>query len=243
MNVIFYLLIIFSSIGIFVVLGRKIPRLARLSEEEMFFLDRRKSLEQKNREINNHQHQVNLMANLEKFLRRIKIWVLKIENLLSEWIKKSKEKSWQISQKSKQLIEQRKIEVKSKKLPEFIRRIKIWQKNQKQTTDGLIKTEKETISLEKLEGNLIDASSINSQISIADLEKPIKEEQQWIDLIIQNPKNMIAYKSLGLLYFKQHNYSDAKASLEMAVKLGSGDKKVKEILEELKGIEIKSKPL
>jgi len=30
--------------------------------------------------------------------------------------------------------------------------------------------------------------------------------------------------------------------LEMAVKLGSGDKKVKEVLEELKEIEIKDKP-
>ena len=242
MNVIFYLLIIFSSIGIFVVLGRKIPRLARLSEEEMFFLDRRKSLEQKNREINNHQHQVNLMANLEKFLRRVRIWVLKTENILSEWIKKSKEKSWRIRQKSKHLMERRKTEVKNKRLPEFIKRIKIWQRSPEETTDNLIKTEKETIFSEKPEISLADLSEESNRISIADLEKPIKEEQQWIDLIIQNPKNMIAYKSLGLLYFKQHNYSDAKASLEMAVKLGSGDKKVKEVLEELKEIEIKDKP-
>ena len=53
-------------------------------------------------------------------------------------------------------------------------------------------------------------------------------------MIIENPKNITAYKFLGFLYWKQHSYADAKASLEMAVKLGSKDKKVKEVLEELK---------
>ena len=63
---------------------------------------------------------------------------------------------------------------------------------------------------------------------------PKTEEQKWIDLIVENPKNITAYKFLGLFYWKQHNYPDAKASLEMAVKLGSKDKKVKEAMEELK---------
>ena len=99
--------------------------------------------------------------------------------------------------------------------------------------------EKKATALER-EG--LSAPDQSGQISIADLEKPIKEEQQWIDLIIQNPKNTIAYKALGMLYWKQHNYADAKASLEMTVKLGSKDKKVKEILDELKKIEIEDKP-
>ena len=78
MNIIFYLLIIFSFIGLFIVIGRKVPRLARLTDEELFFLERKSFLKQRNREINNHQQKVNLMANLEKFLLRVKIWVLKI---------------------------------------------------------------------------------------------------------------------------------------------------------------------
>ena len=69
--------------------------------------------------------------------------------------------------------------------------------------------------------------------------KPIQEEQKWINLIIENPKNITAYKFLGILYYKQHNYSDAKASLETAVKFGSRDKKVNEILEEIKKLGVK----
>lgn len=89
------------------------------------------------------------------------------------------------------------------------------------------------------------ASKINTEqeqededddLPINELKKPIKEEQKWIDLIVENPKNITAYKQLGLLYWRQHNYKDAKLSLEMAVKLGSTDKKIKQILEQIKQI-------
>lgn len=223
MNILFYLFIIFGFIGLAVIVFRKIPRLARLSEEELAFLEKRKILTRKYREINNHHYRVNLMAGLEKFLRRAKILSLKTENLLSQWIKKLREKSLKLRHKSRQLIEQKSVKTK------------IWINAHKgKTARPYLKEEKAT-TLER--EDLIPEES--GQISIADLEKPIKEEQQWIDLIIQNPKNTIAYKALGLLYWKQHNYADAKASLEMALKLGSKDKKIKEILEELKKMEVK----
>ena len=172
------------------------------------------------------------MAVLEKFLRRLKIWALKTENLLSRWIKNLKEKSHHLTQKSRQLIEQKRIKTK------------IWPNISREKTDYFqVKKDEKIFSGETLPADS-DSSSLSqesSQISIADLEKPIKEEQQWIDLIIQNPKNKIAYKELGMLYFKQHNYADAKESLEAAIKLGSKDKKVKEILEELKRMEKQKK--
>ncbi|OGZ33355.1 MAG: hypothetical protein A3I88_00340 [Candidatus Portnoybacteria bacterium RIFCSPLOWO2_12_FULL_39_9] len=227
MSIILYLLIIFSLIGLSVVIGRKIPRLARLSEEELAFLEKRKILTRKYREINNHHYRVNFMAGLEKFLRRAKILSLKTENLLGEWIKKLREESLKLRHKSRQLIEHKSI------------KNKIWIKTFKGKTFQPYLKEKKATALER-EG--LSAPDQSGQISIADLEKPIKEEQQWIDLIIQNPKNTIAYKALGMLYWKQHNYADAKASLEMTVKLGSKDKKVKEILDELKKIEIEDKP-
>lgn len=227
MKILFYLLIISSLIGLAAIIGRKIPRLARLSGEELAFLERKKELAEKYRELNNHQYRINLMAGLEKFLRRAKILSLKTENLLGKWIKKLREKSLKLRQKSRQLIGQKVIKTK------------IWPKSFK---DKIIHFPggKKT-GLLKGEGNQ-PIPEETSQISIADLEKPIQEEQQWINLIIQNPKNIIAYKALGLLYFKQHNYADAKASLEMTLKLGSKDKKIKEILEELKKMEVKDKP-
>lgn len=204
------------------------PVLARLTEEELAFLERKKTLAKKYREINNHRYQISLMTTLEKFLRRFKVWFLKMENLLSGWIKKIKDKSWEITQKSKHLMEQKKI--KPAIPPQDLSPETDFDK---ETGKPKEETEEADDSPFRIK-NAIELS--DGQISLADLEKPIKEEQQWIDLIIKNPKNITAYKSLGLLYWKQHNYIDAKASLETAIKLGSKDKKVKEILEELKKI-------
>ncbi len=204
---------VFSLIGLGIIVYRKIPLLARLSEEEMIILKRKKGVIQRLREINYKQHWLNLIIHLEKFLRRIKIIFLKIENLLSKWINGLRRMSQVMTQKSKEWIRQK--ELKRKKIKEGT-------------------TEEIPIKVNKKEKEDLQFIKEDEDISISELKKPIKEEQKWIDLIIENPKNITAYKFLGFLYWKQHNYADAKASLEMAVKLGSKDRKVKEVLEELK---------
>lgn len=213
LNFILYLLIAFSLIGLGIIVYRKIPLLARLSEEEMIILKRKKGVIQRLREINYKQHWLNLIIHLEKFLLRIKIIFLKIENLLSKWINGLRRMSQVMTQKSKEWIRQK--ELKRKKIKEGT-------------------TEEIPIKVNKKEKEDLQFIKEDEDISISELKKPIKEEQKWIDLIIENPKNITAYKFLGFLYWKQHNYADAKASLEMAVKLGSKDRKVKEVLEELK---------
>jgi len=213
LNFILYLLMVFSLIGLGIIVYRKIPLLARLSEEEMIILKRKKGVIQRLREINYKQHWLNLIIHLEKFLRRIKIIFLKIENLLSKWINGLRRMSQVMTQKSKEWIRQK--ELKRKKIKEGT-------------------TEEIPIKVNKKEKEDLQFIKEDEDISISELKKPIKEEQKWIDLIIENPKNITAYKFLGFLYWKQHNYADAKASLEMAVKLGSKDRKVKEVLEELK---------
>jgi tetratricopeptide (TPR) repeat protein len=208
-------------VGLGVIVYRKIPILANLSEEEMTILGRKKGIIQKIREIDCKQYWLNFIIFLEKFLRRWKIIFLKIENLLNKWIRRLRERSQITAQKSKEWIRQR--ELKRRKVKE----------------DLSTKTKEEIsikINKEEVDSPLEEESD---QLSLSELKKPIKEEQKWIDLIVENPKNITAYKFLGLLYWKQHNYSDAKASLEMAVKLGSKDKKVKEVLEELKKLGVK----
>lgn len=219
LNFILYLLIVFSLIGLGIIVYRKIPLLARLSEEEMIILKRKKGVIQKLREINYKQHWLDLIIHLEKFLRRIKIIFLKIENLLSKWINGLRRMSQIMNQKSKEWIRQK--ELKRKKIKQ-----------------GAI--EQISIKINKGEKESSQFVEEDKDISISELKKPIKEEQKWIDLIVENPKNITAYKFLGFLYWKQHNYTDAKASLEMAVKLGSKDKKVKEVLRELKKMGVKN---
>ena len=217
MNIIIYLLIFSSLAWLGVIVYKKIPVLANLSEEEITILSRKKSVFQRIKGIDYKHYWLNFIIFLEKFLRKIKIIFLKIENLLSKWISGLRNRSQIMTQKSKEWIKHK--EAKRREDKKDI------------TKETIIKVNREEMdSLPELD---------EDDLPIEELKKPIKEEQKWIDLIIENPENITAYKFLGILYWKQHNYSDAKASLEMAVKFGSKDKKVKDILEELKKMNIK----
>lgn len=218
MNIILYLLIFSSFAWLGIIVYKKIPILANLSEEEITILSRKKSVIQRIKEINYKQYWLNFIISLEKFLRKIKIIFLKIENLLTKWISWLRNRSQIMTQKSKEWIRQK--EAKRRKDKRDISKGITIKVNREKTIDSLPELDEDDLPIEEL-------------------KKPIKEEQKWIDLIIENPENITAYKFLGILYWKQHNYSDAKASLEMAVKFGSKDKKVKEILEELKKMDIK----
>lgn len=218
-TIVLYFFIILGLVGLGFVIYRKIPALANLSEEEIMILSRRKGFIQRIREINYKQSWLNVMIFLEKFLMRLKIVFLKIENLLSKWIRGLRAQSQLMAQKSKEWIRQR--EIKRRKKQEVL-------------FNGTNKEVSIKINNKKADSQF---EKTMDELSLDELKKPIKEEQKWIDLIVENPKNITAYKFLGLFYWKQHNYPDAKASLEMAIKFGSKDKKVKETLKEIKDIE------
>lgn len=59
-------------------------------------------------------------------------------------------------------------------------------------------------------------------------------EQELIESIIKDPRNIDAYKELGALYMTMGNYKDATASFDAAVKLGCNDSEVLKKLEEVK---------
>ena len=212
-NIILYIIIGLSLASLGFIAYRKIPVLFNLSEEEIAILKRKKGIIQKIKEINYKNHWLNLIVSLEKFLRRIKIIFLKIENMLTKWIRGLRGKSQVMTQKSKDWIRQKEIKCRESKKKEVS--IEINKKEDK--------------------AQLMD----DDELSIKELKKPIREEQKWIDLIVENPNNITAYKFLGLLYWKQHSYSDAKSSLEMAIKMGCKDRKVNEVLKELKNMKIK----
>jgi tetratricopeptide (TPR) repeat protein len=68
--------------------------------------------------------------------------------------------------------------------------------------------------------------------------KFILEEKKFIKTIVKNPSDVNTYRALGLLYLKQKNYKDAKASFKQILKIDSKDKEAKEKLEEIE----KNKP-
>ncbi|MAF20182.1 MAG: hypothetical protein CMI55_00705 [Parcubacteria group bacterium] len=227
--IILYIAIGLSLIGLGIIVYRKVSVLAGLSEEELTILSRKKGVVQRIQEVDYKQHWLNFMIFLEKLLRRLKIIFLKIENLLSKWIRGLSNQSQIMTQKSKEWIKQK----------EMKRRIPKNELTPKPESEISIKIDKIEGEKEIIPEPEFESEEDEDQLSLDDLKKPIKEEQKWINLIIENPKNITAYKFLGFLYWKQHNYVDAKSSLEMAVKLGSKDNKVKKVLEEIKNMKIK----
>ena len=228
MTIVYYIfigLIVLSLAVLVFIVRRKIPVLANLSDDEIMILSRKRGLVGRAKEINYKQHGLNFMISLEKFLMRARIIFLKIESALGKWIRGLRGNSKIMARRSKEWIRQRELKRREKqnKLSDKL--------NGKNNGEVMLKINREIVESE--------TEKKEDEITIDELNKPIKEEQKWIDLIVENPKNITAYKFLGLFYFKHHNYSDAKSSLEMAVKLGSKDRKVKEALEEIKrmGIE------
>ncbi len=248
LNLIFIIAIVVGVIGIGIVIMRKIPVLTNLSENEIMILKKRQSLWQKIKGFDYKQHWLNLLVSLEKFLRKVKIWFLKVENILTRLIVFLRRRSQIATQRSREWIRQKELKKrgvfrkdKNKKKKETEQRVfvKIRKENQAQSqTDsnskdtGKKQTPSDFIAAKINEQD--DPMEQDEDLSISELKKPIKEEQKWIDLIVENPKNITAYKYLGFLYWRQHNYQDAKSSLEMAVKLGSKDKKVKQIINRIK---------
>lgn len=237
LNIIFYSLIGLSLAALGFIVYRKIPVLSNLTEEEVSILSRKKSLFQRLKEINLKKYRYDFMVVLEKFLRRLKIFSLKTDNLLNKWIKSLRSQSQVMAQKSRDWIRQKEMRRRKRNLRNSLTekqesgKIKIETEEQKETREPEELAEESQDERQKQEDE--------DNIPLEELQKPLKEEQKWINLIVENPKNITAYKFLGLLYWRQHNYSDAKKSLEMAAKLGSKDKKVKDVLKKLKKMGVK----
>jgi len=194
-NIILYLIIFLSVVGILVILSRGISRLEKLPEKQI------KGIASKIKAVKYQQFFKSIYNDIKMFAEWFKLGIIEIGEILMQFIK------W-IGKK-----------IKKAKEPAISK------------VEKFISEESPSAEQEKFSEILPE---LKTAISIADLEKPIKEEQKWIDMIVENPKNISAYKALGIFYFKQRNFTDARASLKMAVKLGSKDKQVEKILQELK---------
>lgn len=123
---------------------------------------------------------------------------------------------------------------------------KIKEESHRISSSGWIKSARFVSSQPRTEnyfGKLLD--SVNSESFRTATNNGSKEEldreKQLIDIIVRNPRDLKAYKNLGLFYYEGKNYIDARESFKMALKFGSRDKIVKKLAWELedKGLEIK----
>lgn len=66
---------------------------------------------------------------------------------------------------------------------------------------------------------------------------PEQKEENLLRALKQNPRDVKAYKELGLLYLEQKNFQDAQAAFKEVLKINPEDEVAKEKLEEIKALE------
>jgi len=238
--------------GIFFLVVRKMPTLAKLSEmpqpisADKFF----KKFIIRLKEIKYSTYRPLALNWLEKNLRKLHLLVLKMDNFFVKRIKASREKSEVWTIRSRAFLEHRRIKKREKaQLLEKLDRVEVSEALEK-ITQEVAKDEDKALT-EKIE------SVIESNETPVDVEFPVKaveieqnqaeetiitedipteEEKKYIDLLSKNPKDIDAYRALGFIYLEQKNYSNARACFRRVLKKRPEDEDVKNKLEEIRGL-------
>lgn len=235
--------------GIFFIIIKKIPTLVKLQGIETApaaGVGERVKLRLKGLRYSTYRPLV--LESLEKNLRRFRVFILKIDNLFINLIKRARERSqvWQI--RSRAWMEHSRLKKKEKlqvletldkaEVSETLEKIK---EEVAKEEDKALKEKIETVAngASSLEPSAVEPAPQNVVESLSALGESVAvtdEEKKYIDLIAANPKNIEAYRALGFIYLNQKNYSDARACFRRALKLNPQDSEVANKLSEIKGL-------
>jgi tetratricopeptide (TPR) repeat protein len=212
-----------------VIILRKIPLLLKLpvkpqEGQEQVFLFRAiaQRIMLRLRGLRYSSYQPALAAWFEKILRKLRLLLLKIDNVFVRMIGSSREKTQIWTVRSRAWMEQHRLK-KIKKL-EVLEKldqaeiIETIQKAKEDVKNGNGKKEKKA-EVQKPE--------------ISEEEIRLAEETSCIDLIARDPRNVEAYRRLGFLYCEQGNKEDAKNCFKQVLKLNPDDLEVISKMKEL----------
>jgi len=180
--------------GTIIIVFRKIPVLMKLPlerpENGLPKISLRERVINLTKEIARPDFWLIFISWLEKLLRKIRILVLRMDNYFIDLIKKSREKSHDWTEHSREWMSQKRMK-----------------------------------RIEKLK--LMATTRIT----------PEQKEESLLSTLKQNPRDVKAYKELGLIYLEQNNLHDAKLAFEEVLKINPEDETAKEKLEQIKVLE------
>ena len=246
---IFGLILVVSGIaGIFTLAYKKIPTLLNLptdSPESGIFggkINLKNELKKKLETIKYFSYQPRVLQWLEKILRKIRVLILKADNLFIAWIGRARNESQVWTIRSRAWMEHRRLKKKEKtQMLENLDKVEIFQELEKMKQE--VAKEEDAALKEKIE-NVSGNGTAKSEESVEAVQplenRSLEEEKRCIDLITQNPKDLEAYRILGFIYLNQKNYSDARACFRQILKLEPEDQEVKRKLEEINGLKSKN---
>jgi len=185
------------------------------------------------------------LTQLEKNLRRLRLFVLRIDNLFVALIKKSRDHSdvWTI--RSRAWMEHRRLKKKEKiQLLEQLDKVEVSQTIQNIAKE-VAKDEDEAFKEKVAIVNSVEDENVVEPLIVQPIEEQPEEEEiltvseeekKYIDAIAQNPKDVESYRALCDMYFNRQSYSDARACFRQVLKLDPSDEATKAKLESIKGL-------
>lgn len=216
--------IVLAGAGIVYALYRKVPVILQLPKKPETIIPREKLVQRAwifvkelFLAVKNKQWGPAVLAWLEKKLRQLRIFFMRLDSWIQAMIERSRDKSqtWLVrskawrEQKRQQKLDKLKVMEKLDKV-EFLEMLD----KKEPAEEGTIEKEKtETRPEEKRNG--------------------LQEEKELINRIAKNPKDKEAYLGLGKLYLKQGNLEDAEASLIQVLKLDPENRRAKRLLDKI----------
>lgn len=146
---------------------------------------------------------------MEKFFRKMRVRLMRIENLLTNITNK---------------LHERNLQSKGRK-----------SSSGNEDSSG---KEEGIISAEEIDKgkNKDNASEGNATLIVALNEPDEKfDEEYWINLLKHDHGNVYPYKKLGEIYYAREDFSEARSVLKYALKLDPSDEETRARLNELKG--------
>lgn len=151
---------------------------------------------------------------LEKNLRKIKVWLMKIENIAADLTKKIGEKA-----KNFNKTEQNNNNSTS-------------QETQQSSTPEPLPTEQQNQKIENPNKTNLESSKLN-YLNIEQKKEFIEQEKEFIYRIAKNPGDIKSYLLLGNLYLNFKNYDDAAQSFRQIIKIDPNNKEAKDGLRKI----------
>jgi len=213
--------------GVALIILKKMPLLLKLpakpqeGQEQVFLLRAvAQRIVLRLRGLRYSSYQPALAAWFEKILRKLRLLLLKIDNVFLKMIGSSREKTQIWTVRSRAWMEQHRLKK--------IKKLEVLEKLDQAEIIETIQKAKEEVKNGKIEQKISDQESELTKEELKQIE-----ERGCIDMIARDPRNIEAYRRLGFLYCEQGNKEDAKNCFKQVLKLNPDDLEVISKMKEL----------
>lgn len=257
------MLIILSVMGVVIIIGKNFSKIKELEQKEIFLQDVEEQEEREKffylygralkKVINkeNYQQKVTIFwLWLEKTLRKIRIAFLKLDTKIVSTLHNLREKNVEAVEKIKEEEPEIKDSDSGALVKEEVGRVVdsvstsepilmdvAFSEKNIFSQDGEVLQTKEILSddsnnVEHVSDKLLPEDTYHKE-TIEEQQVRTKKEQEYINALIKDPKDVKSYWKLGVLYSKRRNYEDSLACFRQIVKIDPTYTKAKQKVVEL----------